>query len=615
MRLELFHRPTELRLFLETCVLWTCLALFALLPAWVTLRLLAARQRRRRGPDAELSPLAPAQILGAWMVVPVVLHATLDRHTGLYGNLDSFLAVQPWLEACGVLLALGVLFLLFHLLALLARRITVGPLAVALLALSSLAGSFLPWRAESAALAGSDGTRPNLLLLVWDTTRADRLQPYGYERETTPHLARLAEESVLFEDSRSVSCFTFTSHLSMLTGVRPSTHGARLLSTRYDPRRATSIAETLREAGYRTGAFVGTDVLAGRTGIRRGFDVYDDRVDPPVCDTRGWKMVHDVQAVLARLLPGLGNNGQPHWFQDFQRPATEVLDRAAAWIDDDDPRPWFCMVNLYDVHWPYLPTSTACARLVRPYAGPLDGYLFRSDRYTRGFEMGEEDARHISDLYDAELFELDAQVDAFLGEIDLAAGGTAVVMTSDHGEAFGEAGRWKHEDITEPQVRVPLIVRLPEPAPSARRVTEPTSGIDVAPTLLRLAGLEVPGDVQGLDLLGGELPAGRALLVEDRDRMDPRDVRIAYYSGPWKLLRAGLGEEAVFELYDLRVDPVGEIDVSAAHPEERVRLIAEMIALRGDAEEEDLDVGEELRGQADALRALGYAGDDFDDED
>src|SRR6185436_3905918 len=140
------------------------------------------------------------------------------------------------------------------------------------------------------------------------------------------------------------------------------------------PERASSVAALLRANGYRTGGFVGTDVLAGRTGIRAGFEVYDDQVDPAACDTFAWRFVHALQSLAARFAPGLRFNGRPHWIQDFQRPGGEVLARASAWIRRDDPRPWFCFVNLYDVHWPYLPEGDG-TRFVRSYEGPVDGYL------------------------------------------------------------------------------------------------------------------------------------------------------------------------------------------------------------------------------------------------
>ena len=604
VRRALPYRPPSVRLFGEAFLLWLALGLLALVPAWLTWTLV---RRRAGAPEPRETGGGAALVLAVWMLLPIALHEVLDRYTGLAGSVERLRAVRPWLEVAGamalivaVALGLGRFLGRFR-----TRALAAGALAAGLAL--GLLGGFLGARLPAAAAPASADGKPNVLLIVWDTCRRDRLDPYGYDRETSPNLARLAAQSLVFEDARSVSCFTFTSHLSMLTGVYPSTHGARLVAPWYDPRRSTSITEDFAAAGYRTGAFVGTDVLAGRTGIKSGFETYDDQVDPLVCDTRAWKLVHDLQSLAARYVPFLRLNGRPHWIQDFQRPASDVLARAERWIESGDPRPWFAFVNLYDVHWPYLPTG-AGRRLVRPYDGPLDGFLFRSDAWRAGYEIRPEDARHVSDLYDGEIFDLDGEVERFLGRLALERGGTALLLTSDHGEAFGEAGQWKHEDIYEPQVRVPMIVRLPEPAPRGSRVAARTSGVDVAPTLLALAGLPAREGVEGVSVIGSALAEERMILVEDRDHVDLAEVRIALYDGRFKLVRRGLGESARFLLHDLDADPIGEVDVSAEHPDVLARLSAELTRLRAAADQEDLLVEELSTGQEDALRALGYAG-------
>jgi len=616
VRLALPYRPTEPRLFGEALALWLCFALLATVPAALCAGLFA----RRRAAGVERAPLAVGALLLGWTLLPVVTHAILDRFTALAndteGRIAGLASPWPWLEVALFVGGGGVLLFLSRRPL---QRLGAGLPALALLAVATLVGLFLPRGGApsgppavqaSSAPAATPGARPNLLLLVWDTCRRDRLEVYDWPRDTSPNLARLAQSALVVDQARSASVFTFSSHLTLLTGVYPSHHGGRLLSTRYDPSRAESIAERLRQAGYRTGGFVGTDVLAGRTGIRYGFDVYDDEVDPPVCDTHGWKLVHDVQALLAARFAFFHHNGRPHWFQDFQRPGSEVLDRALAWIRRDDPRPWFCLINLYDVHWPYTPAPADAAELVRPYDGPMDGYLFRSDRWKAGYRPTEADARHISELYEAEMHGLDAVVGRFLGALDLDH--TALVMTGDHGEALGEAGQWKHENIYEPQVRVPLLVRPPGGLPSERRVEAHASGIDVAPTLLALAGLDPGPHLDGESLLplldAKDPPPERALLVEDRDHVDPTDVRVALYHGPWKLVRFGLGKQERYELHDLRTDPIGEVDVAAAHPDVLADLRARLTELRRAGDRDDLEVGEGVAGQADALRGLGYTG-------
>ncbi len=615
-RLRLPWRDIGAELFLQAALLWFVFGLLALVPAALTLRIVP--KLRRLADDDARAPFARTACLSAWMVLPVAAHHALDEHVGMASDLSGLREVRAWLDVLIAVLAVATaVALVFY-----AQRFWRRSLTALLLVAACGVGAFLPLGPDApgaSSVRGSEPSvdtaeRPNLLFIVWDTCRPDRLTPYGYDRGTTPHLAEFADSAIVFESAVSTATFTFTSHLTMLTGVYPSTHGARLLSTRFDPRRAQGIATPLRAAGYRTGAFVGTDVLSGRTGLRAGFDVYDDRVDPSVCDTFAWKLVHDLQAVGARFVPALRGNGRPHWFQTFQRPASQVLDAAQAWIEADDPRPWFCFVNLYDVHWPYVPTADGLA-LVEEYTGPLDGYLFRSDRWSPGYEMQPNDVRHVSELYDGELVELDQVVDRFFDTLDLERGGTAVLLTSDHGEAFGEAGHWSHEDPSEPEVRIPMILRLPEPAPTGRRVGARVSGVDVAPTLLELAGLPLPVDddsvvIEGRSLLGPTDPE-RLVFVEDRDHLDPRDVRIALYRGPWKLRRWGLGDEARYALYDLRVGEFEGGDVSAAHPDVFAELKLALAERRDalDREEGVWDSTSVLAGAADGLEALGYTGE------
>jgi len=182
-----------------------------------------------------------------------------------------------------------------------------------------------------------------------------------------------------------------------------------------------------------------------------------------------------------------------------------------------------------------------------------------------------------------------------------------VLLTSDHGEAFGEAEVWEHDDVYEPQVRVPLLLRLPGADPPAGRRSQPVSGIDVAPTVLGLAGIEADPPLPGVDL-GRELPAAdRLVLVEDRDHLEPDDVRLVLYDGPWKLVRRGVGEDARVELFHLGTDPVGERDLAAAEPERAEELARRLDELRAPWADGDLEVGADgPAANADALGGLGY---------
>lgn len=591
-------RTPDVRLFFHAYFVWLVFGLVALAPARATLAVLD-RKRTASVRDARCW-----LVLLGWMVAPVATHAVLDRHTTLVG-FSGLGTLRPW----GELALMGLLGWAFW--ALLDRTLGrfTGLLPASAATVLAVGAGLAAGRVAPVDLAQTGPAHPNLLLLVWDTTRSDRLEPYGADRETSPGLARLAEESLVFTDSLSTSTFTFTSHLSMLTGVTPNTHGAHLLDMTYDPTRATSMAEILKARGYRTGAFVGTDVLAGRTGMRAGFDVYDDAVDPGVCDTFAWRFVHDLQSLASELVPALRRNGRPHWIQDFQRPGTEVLRNALAWIRRDDPRPWFCFVNLYDAHWPYLPEGEGRERLVRPYEGPVDGFLFRSDRWKPGYDIRPEDARHVADLYEAEIFDLDQLVSDFLDRLGLEQGGTAVLVTSDHGEGLGEHGTWNHDDVREPQVRVPLVLRPPAANPAGRQVAAPASGIDVMPTLLSLAGIPLPAGVEGIDLSDPDLEVHtrtRQRWIDDRDHLDPDDHHTVLYDGPFKLVRQGVGDGVRYTLFDLASDPTGFTDVQADHPDVLAAMVARLEERCG--RHEAVAAGEAL-GSAAALKALGYTGE------
>ena len=632
-----WHRPVGWTLWWQTLVLWSLFVLLAIVPA----SLLSRWIRGRRPPEVwrEGRWRLEVPLLLYCAGAPVLAHRLLDRHTRLGQDLSGLAQPPPWIEAGLWVLAAFVGLRVFSRLferrsAALAAAVLLVPCLALGLAWPPRPERFPPREDPAAPVAPLE--RPNLLLMVWDTTRARSVSAYEPDERTTPHLAELASDALLFEEARSVATYTLTSHVSMLTGTYPSHHGARLLRMNFDRRETPSVARVLHDAGYRTGAFVGTGVLRANTGIVDGFEVYDDLVDPPVCDTAAWALVHDVQALLAKVWPQAFNrDGDPHWIQDFQRPAPEVLGRALEWIASDDPRPWFCVVNLYDVHWPYLPSAEARERLVEPYDGIITGRLFRADDYQDrpnggrdGSLLDERDKRHLTELYEAELWQLDRDVDAFLARLaehePEGLDDVGVVITADHGEAFGEGGLFEHADVLEPQVRVPLIVKPPREHPAAelggRRVHGKVSGVDVGPTMLGLAGIQQPMERQpdgttatiadGVDLSRAEPDLERLVLVEDRDHPQPDLLRYVIYSGPWKYVRTGLEADGREELFDLRNDEDGLNDVSAEHPDLVAELRAAMKRLRArwsPDDERDATAGLGIR-DAGALRQLGYAG-------
>ncbi len=584
--------------FVQSFALWSVFALLAQAPAALFDRWLL--ELVSPGPERVHPSRVALRSLG-WTALPVIAHACLDEFTGLGGDVSALRGFLPWFELLAILVGLGVAL---RLAGLFVARVSPARTLLPIALVSVLLGVGLDLARDERGSEATAGARPNLLLVVWDTARAQNTTPYGYSRDTTPHLARACEDALRFETARSASVYTLSSHVSMLTGVHPSQHGARLMHRRFQPLSTPNVARALRESGYRTAAFVGTDVLRAQSGVAHAFEHYSDRVDPWVTYTHAWSLVHDLQSLAATLVPTLRFNGLPHWFQDYQRPAEGVLREALAWIDNGDPRPWFCFVNLYDVHWPYLPHEESAERFASDYDGIVDGYSERGDRVraTAGYRMTASDHARLVSLYDAELWDLDAKVDAFLAELDL--GRTALVLTSDHGEAFGEGGRLEHADILECQVRVPLVVR-PAGGVAGQVVRAPASGVDIAPTLLGLAGLAAPAQMLGLNLIG-PLDEARYVLVEHGDVPRVERTQAALYAGRHKLVRHGVAPNFRYALHDLDTDAEGLVDIAAAHPQ-RVAELRE--ALEGYLErwrpvELAIDAagGEDVR----ALRTLGY---------
>jgi arylsulfatase A-like enzyme len=330
---------------------------------------------------------------------------------------------------------------------------------------------------------GSDepSARPNVVFIVLDTVRADHLSSYGYSRPTTPNLDRLASRGVLFENAISPSSWTLASHASMFTGLLPHQNGADWwLPLPPGPR---TLAEALRSSGYRTAGFAANfDYCQKGWGIGRGFDVYRDDSE-------------SLQRNLAGTLLGTALI-QPA-YQSFCRfdylerqDARETNKQAFRWLRRPHSSPYFLFVNYFDVHVPYLTSppfdhrfGTVSDKLVHKLFDSLQG-----PDPPRGITQ-EEQAALIA-AYDNCLAFLDAQVGRLLDFLDSTPEGrnTLVVVTSDHGEEFGEQGFYSHGyNLYREAVHVPLIIAGPG-IPKDVRVSHLVRTRDLFSTVLDLAG-------------------------------------------------------------------------------------------------------------------------------
>ena len=431
------------------------------------------------------------------------------------------------------------------------------------IALSSLVGLTLTlavgaealqrWREYSQLVDVADSSqRPNVLFITLDTVRKQNLSPYGYGRDTSPNLGRLAERGAMFTSAFNPSSWTLPSHASMFTGLPVRVHQAdyfRPLST--VPR---TLAEELTQAGYATAGFVGNCSYCGaRTGLARGFAHYDDLPLQPLVPLKSSVLLGATADVLL------------DWrMHDPRQTAEEVNAAFLKWLRKPRQRPFFAFLNYYDAHFPY---SVPDARFDKKYCRVQDpaarrGYLQSWIRSPHDWTPSDQaEIEYAIDTYD----ECVAYIDYQLGKLfaDLDAWGvlknTLIVITNDHGEHFGEHGAWLHGSTLYRQlIDAPLIVVWPGHVPPGTRVDEPVSLTDLASTILDLLGIgdeaPLPGDSWANLCTGAATNRGPIL--------DEVNVASAERQASWLscLVTNGLqyirSADNLEELYDHRIDPL-----------------------------------------------------------
>jgi len=349
------------------------------------------------------------------------------------------------------------------------------------------------WAGLEMVVPASTRRPPNVLLIVLDTLRADRLSLYGYDRQTSPRIDAWARErGVVFANTVAQAPWTLPSHLSLFTGLDTITHSANT----GDPAAPAlvTLAETLRDRGFATLAVTGGGYLAAEYEIMQGFDRVDYFYEP-------------------RLHPREAGNDLDHG-----------METALAWLDSAADRPFFLLLHTYEIHAPYPAREPYFTHLRgQPYVGapPLvttspiepalkEGFLFRSEiveqipgEPTTYVAIKPERLPLVQDLYDSSVARADAEVGRLLDrltELGLDRE-TVVVLLSDHGEMLGEEGWGGHFGLHECELMVPLVVALPGGDHAGTTVSDQVRLIDVAPTLLDLLGIEPQATMDGTSLM------------------------------------------------------------------------------------------------------------------
>jgi arylsulfatase A-like enzyme len=465
----------------------------------------------------------------------------------------------------------------------------VGILAILLVVLvgqaiarSAYAGYLATHRASTAPPLA-----PNVILIVLDTVRADHLSLHGYGRNTTPNLARLAEQGARFDRARATAPWTLPSHASLFTGRWPHELDVERLD-RLDETSKT-LAEFLGAQGYATAGFVANPLLCGsKSGLARGFDSYWDypisTAEVLRASSLGW--------LLARIAVRAG--GELRWCFTGDVAGTVILDYARKdaaalngefldWLEENGHRPYFAFLNYFDAHDPYL----APAGFASPVApGPRSRSDFAMLRDWQRLDKDSLTPREIQlagDAYDNCIAALDHEVGKLVDELRFRRqlDRTLLLITSDHGEQFGEHGTFGHGlSLHAQEVNVPLLAIAPGRIPAGRVVREAVSLRDVPATVADFLGLnlnrERPFPGTSLAAFWHEEPAPTSnASLAPMSELDKRieDVRVPRnappFDGPLRALLVdghsyihhGSGAE---ELYDLDADPGESADLSGA---------------------------------------------------
>ena len=438
---------------------------------------------------------------------------------------------------------------------------------------------------------------PNVLLILIDTLRADKLGCYGSDLGLTPNIDAFARSGVRFDRAFSHAPWTLPSVASLLTSTPPMTHGAGrqqrgkgLRFTKLGPSVRT-LPECLGDQGYRTAAIVNVFFLSPKFGMDRGFDKYDF-----------------VRPVI--------NQGE--------RRAKRVTDLAVEWIGEnrDGERPFFLLAHYFDPHLTYDPPK----EFRRKYAGPKDRetgpLLFGTEGDMVGFRRGRINindipVKRLEKLYNGEIASADREVGRLLDEIRNMGldESTIVVLTADHGEEFLDHGGFEHgHTLYDELLHVPLVFRFPN-AIQPGTVNATVGQIDVAPTICELAGVLTEDTFTGrslFPLMTGETKKDRAILSQG-NMWGP--IRTSWRHGGYKLIKDSGG----VELYDVSEDRREQRDLGAHYSQamRRKRMLEDMALVLKSAG--SLSAGESsgvsLSSQEkDRLKALGYVADEEESE-
>ncbi len=587
------------------------LGLVATLPVCLVARLLGTLLRRTSLRTQQLSLATSAFCAGliavlAWVVAFFTSTLLPDGATGVLLTLGAALILLipvAWLVLkvgrtfIGRLLAPPTRWLGY-----LGLAVLLGSIAVTLVRRPQPRAMPEAWPPTSHTATVADA-RPNIVLIVFDALRADRLGCYGCPTPTSPHIDAFAARSVLYDKAISSGAWTVPSHASLFTGLAATQHGARFgLDRLWLADSFVTLAELLRDNGYETIALSNNPIVSPLTNLTQGFEL--TAVPRDMMTSARMVMLPFYVRALGRIGPAASLLGR--WFiEDPGGRATN--DIAARWLAQRDAdRPFFLFINYMETHDPYQPPPPYRRLFVAPddtersyWSGLNDDTLRWPYALAGAPHYSERDLQIFSNMYDARVREADDRfaelIETLAATTDL--GNTIVVVTSDHGENLGEHGLIGHQfSLHNTLIHMPLIVHWPKRL-SAQRVDRLVQVYDLFPSLLAWSGTPVkqtarvearllpttltpttaPGDrlavAEYLFWTSSELDMVKKLVPD----FDPAPWRTAYRAvldDRWKLLAHLRRDSNQVELFNWLTDPLEERNLATIQPIERARLAA-----------------------------------------
>jgi arylsulfatase A-like enzyme len=414
----------------------------------------------------------------------------------------------------------------------------------------------------------------NIILISIDTLRADHLGCYGYSANTTPNIDKFSKDSVLFKNTIAQASSTEPAHASIFTSLIPSHHGAFFSTKKPIPPEIVTMAEILKENGYKTISYNGGGQVAAELGFDQGFDLYSSFPD---------KMDH-----LDRV---------------FIKKVESVID----WIKNNPNEKFFAFLHTFEVHHPYTPKKEYLHMFDNSYQGALPGHISRKllGNINEGrMKMSAEDKQHIINAYDGEIFSMDKAFGVLLDFLKKQGlyEDTLIVFTSDHGEEFGEHGTmgWHGHTLYDEQLKVPLIIKLTNSKHASTIIGEQARSLDILPTVLDVLNIPPLECFEGVSLLGWLNKRNRTALFAVSQQDTPRQTHpTSIRTNKWKLYDE--------KLFDLESDPLEQKEVQTGYKRIRKELRSELdyiLSLNQSAEENtSVDLSEETLK---TLKSLGY---------